>query len=160
MKRSWYLDPLVAQQKRQEHQAWIRAALPEPQTGIVLKTDLFEEAYGEDGIYGDLFPQSSLSLGMDLDEPTVRIASQRQVSCPARTGFRAIVCDVRCLALRHLSVDVVVSTSTLDHFSSRQEIERSLDELNRVLRPGGTLLITMDNSRNPLYYLLRWWSLR
>ena len=156
--RSWYLDPVAAQQKRQVHQAWVRAALPEAVTGIALKTDLFEEAYGADRIFDDLFPHSRLSLGLDRDEGTVGRASGHWPTPRSRDRLQAMVCDVRRLALRDSCVDAIVSTSTLDHFQSRREIENSLDELCRVLRPGGTLLITLDNPRNLLYSLLRWWS--
>ena len=41
-------------------------------------------------------------------------------------------------------------TSTLDHFRSHSEIVTSLRELLRVLRPGGQLLLTLDNPANPL----------
>jgi hypothetical protein len=50
--------------------------------------------------------------------------------------------------------------STLDHFESKEDIGRSLDEMTRVLRPGGVLLITLDNPRNLSYHLLRWMSRR
>ena len=51
------------------------------------------------------------------------------------------------------SLDVVVSTSTLDHFERLEELERSLHELGRVLRPGGSLLLTLDNLDNPVVRL-------
>ena len=37
--------------------------------------------------------------------------------------------------------DVIVSTSTLDHFAHRRDIVSSLHELHRVLRPGGEVLL-------------------
>lgn len=148
---SWYLDPLVARQKRRIHQQWIRDAARARPVGAVLKTDLFEEAYGEDRIFDDLFPGARLAIGIDKNEATVRraaLSSKRAVS------------DVRELPFPDSTFDAIVSTSTLDHFASIREIERSLDELTRVLRPGGLLLITLDNPRNPLYYPLRWMSRR
>ena len=45
--------------------------------------------------------------------------------------------DVRRLPLADNRVDVVLSNSTLDHFDTEQEIEESLHELARVLKPGG-----------------------
>ena len=47
------------------------------------------------------------------------------------------------------SFDVVVSNSTLDHFETRDEILTSLRGFHRILRPGGRLLLTMDNLANP-----------
>ena len=149
---SWYLDPLVAEQKRQVHQEWIRRSLGGRRHDVVLKTDLFEEAYGLDRILYDLFPDARLTVGIDLNPVTVRGAAARNGS----TGFGSAVCDVRHLPFPAASLDVVVSTSTLDHFESRESLAASIDELERVLRPGGVLLITLDNLRNPMYHVLRW----
>ena len=120
---------------------------------IVLKTDLFEEAYGTDRIFDDLFPSARLAVGMDLTYQTV-LAAHGRYAC----AFQTMACDVRRLALRSESVDIVVSTSTLDHFQARADIGVSLDEITRVLRPGGILLVTLDNPWNPLYHVLRWMS--
>jgi SAM-dependent methyltransferase len=152
---SWYLDPLVAEQKRKVHQEWIRASTGDRSRRVVLKTDLFEEANGADRVFDDLFPDMRLAIGMDLDHRTVLTAARRH--SPA---FHSVVCDVRHLAFRSASLDLVVSPSTLDHFDSAKDIFVALDELTRVLQPGGVLLISLDNPRNPLYHVLRWLSRR
>jgi SAM-dependent methyltransferase len=152
---SWYLDPLVAEQKRNVHQKWIRSSIGDRLKGVVLKTDLFEEAHGADRIFDDLFPDMRLAVGMDLSHRTALAAARRHF--PA---FHSIVCDARRLAFRSASLDLVLSPSTLDHFESPQDIAKALDELARVLRPGGVLLISLDNPRNPSYHLLRWLSRR
>ncbi len=121
----------------------------------MLKTDLFEEAHGADRIFDDLFPDMRVAVGMDLSYRTALAATRRHF--PA---FHAIVCDARHLAFPSASLDLVVSPSTLDHFESPKDIAKALDELARVLRPGGVLLISLDNPRNPTYYLLRWLSRR
>jgi SAM-dependent methyltransferase len=71
---------------------------------------------------------------------------------------RALVTDVRHLGLREGVFDVVVSPSTLDHFEARADYLQALRELAWVLRPGGLLVITLDNPWNPLYHPLRWLS--
>ena len=61
--------------------------------------------------------------------------------------------DVRQLPFSKASFDTVFSDSTLDHFDSEAGIRDALLELHRVLRPGGTLLLTMDNPVNPMVWL-------
>ena len=58
--------------------------------------------------------------------------------------------DVRAIPLRDSSFDAIVSLSTLDHFESQSDIRIALGELFRLLKPGGTLIITLDNPSNPV----------
>ncbi len=152
---SWYLDPLVAEQRRRVHQElvwhWTRGVA----IRRVLKTDSFEEAHGDDCILFDLFPQA-YSLGMDLALSTTRRAQARSPN----EQVRFLVGDVLNLPIRPGTMDAIVSTSTLDHLESRAELERAIGQLASVLRPGGVLVITLDNPWNPGYALLRWASRR
>ncbi len=54
----------------------------------------------------------------------------------------------------------MVSDSTLDHFASREGILAALGELSRALRPGGRLVLTMDNPANPFVWLRNHMPLR
>ena len=152
---SWYLDPLVAAQKKRVHQDLVWRWTRDVSIRRALKTDCFEEAHGDDGILFDLFPSAD-AVGMDLAFSTVRRAQSRRTD----QRIRFLAGDVRCLALRPGCIDAIVSTSTLDHFESRGEFARAISELVGVLRPGGVLVITLDNLRNPLYTPLRWASRR
>lgn len=149
---NWYLDPLVAAQKRAVHLEWIRRNIP-PELPIhaVLKTDLFEEAYGPDQLLFSLPLNARLKIGFDLSATTVQRAADRS----SDNACRFINADVRQLPFPDECIDVVLSNSTLDHFDTEREIEASLHELVRVLKPGGTLLVTLDNPRNPLFRSLR-----
>jgi SAM-dependent methyltransferase len=49
--------------------------------------------------------------------------------------------------------DVAISLSTLDHFDRPEEIRAGLAELHRVLAPGGVLIVTLDNARNPAVWV-------
>lgn len=149
---NWYLDPLVAAQKRQVHCEWIQSNVPPgPGLGAVLKTDLFEEAYGRDELLFSLPLDAYLKIGIDVNAATAAKAADRG---------RALGCvfanaDVRRLPFADGCLDVVLSNSTLDHFDTAGEIEASLRELARILKPGGTLLVTLDNPHNPSFTILR-----
>jgi SAM-dependent methyltransferase len=84
---------------------------------------------------------------MDVSASTCRLAAGR---CSA---LLPVACDVRKLPFDADSFDLVVSLSTLDHFASVPEMEAAVRCLYRVLRPGGRLLITLDNLSNPLVRL-------
>ena len=153
-KSRWYLDPLVAAQKRRLHQELVWRWAGESHPHAILKTDVFEEAFGEDRILFDLFPDTARVVGMDI-APEYAAAAKRRAPRP---DFEFAAMDVRQLAFRAASFDLVLSTSTLDHFETAAELRASLQELARVLRPGGTLVVTLDNPSNPLYYVMRWMS--
>jgi SAM-dependent methyltransferase len=118
---------------------------------VVLKTDLFEEACGKGALFDDLFPGATLRIGVDLAFRIVANAVEY-------TGPSAnlLATDVRRLPFRSSSVDLILSNSTLDHFESATEFKAALIEVARVLRRNGSLIITLDNPRNPLYWPLRW----
>jgi len=151
---SWYLDSITAMQKRETHLKVIRSWTQGMRVKRILKTDLFEEAFGKDSLLESLFPEAGLVCGLDAALSTARRASRR-----FEQQIRTLACDVRHLAVQDRSVDLVVSTSTLDHFDSRSEFLSALAELARIMKPGGLLIITLDNPWNPLYHPLRWLSL-
>lgn len=120
--------------------------LPDPALPVdqALKTDLFEEAFGE-GLYPLLRSRARNVWGVDVSPHTVRLAQER-----CGDGLQGISADVRRLPFADNSFDVVVSTSTLDHFDTLTDVAAGLRELRRVLRPTGELLLTLDNLSNPV----------
>jgi ubiquinone/menaquinone biosynthesis C-methylase UbiE len=128
------------------HYLWLDRVAGNPRGALVLKTDLFDEAFG-DGLANWFEQRGNRVIGCDLAFSTARGAFQRR-NCNA-----SVVCDVRHLPFDGGSLDCVLSDSTLDHFENEDQIQRSLEELSRVLRPRGTLLLTMDNPRHPLVAL-------
>jgi SAM-dependent methyltransferase len=144
---------LVARQKRDLHIKLFREWMPAG-AGLAMKTDLFEEAFGEDALMPSLAPLADSWIGIDVAAHTVNEAR-------ARAGLPSahfLVCDVRHLPLRSAALDAIVSNSTLDHFDMWSEFESAIAELTRVLRPGGRLVITVDNPHNLFYIPLRWIS--
>lgn len=122
------------------NRAWLASWWPRWNVKRVLKTDLFDEAFGT-GVYPLLNSRARFVVGIDIALNTLRTA---------KTGIGA---DVRRLPFADGAFDLVVSNSTLDHFQTEEELVTSLRELHRVVRPGGELLLTLDNAANPLIAL-------
>jgi SAM-dependent methyltransferase len=123
--------------------ALLRRWLPAGPIDSVLKTDLFDEAVSA-GLYHVLSTRARRIVGIDLARVTARQALRRHSAMGAATA------DVRMLPFASGSFDTIVSLSTLDHFRSHSDLEAGLAELRRVLRPGGVLILTLDNLANPL----------
>jgi SAM-dependent methyltransferase len=147
---SWYLDPLVARQKADAFMALVERWRDPSAPGPTLKTDLFEEANGEDALVPRL-ERGTAILACDLDLRTARRAQRRF----AATGLGVFVGDLRRIGLCDGAIDLAVPPSTLDHFAKTGDIEVALREIRRVLKPGGTAVVILDNPLNPLYHLLR-----
>lgn len=150
-RRRHYLDDFLAGQKRQAHLTLLCDWAGDPAGKTVLKTDLFEEAFGSDGLLEAIAAAGAYPLGIDVS-PAVAAEAKRRAA-PAACGL--VVADVRALPFAPGSVDIVVSPSTLDHFPSHGGIAQALSAIADVLRPGGVLVVTLDNPRNVTYPLLR-----
>lgn len=123
------------------NRALLERWLPE-RCADALKTDLYDEAMG-DGLYPLLAARADRVAALDLAPSVLAAATARH------PGVVAVLADARRLPFAAEAFDVLVSNSTLDHFATRGEILTSLADLHRVLRPGGRLLLTMDNLANP-----------
>jgi ubiquinone/menaquinone biosynthesis C-methylase UbiE len=115
---------------------------PDKLVESVLKTDLFDEVFGE-GLYPFMHSRARTVSGIDISESIVSAARMR---CPE---LQAAVADVRSLPFASDKIDLIISNSTLDHFEAATDIAVAVAELYRVLRPGGQLLLTLDNLLNP-----------
>jgi UDP-N-acetylmuramoyl-tripeptide--D-alanyl-D-alanine ligase len=117
-----------------------------PRRKRVLKTDLFEEALG-DGLSTLLQQRAEHVVGIDVSTPVIRKARA------FHPEIGAVVGDVREFPFRENGFDLVVSTSTLDHFATHAELRQSLRAIARVMTPGGELILTLDNLANPIIAL-------
>lgn len=121
--------------------------------GIVLKTDLFDEAISSHNPFSLVQSQCKHIVGIDAEKSVVQHAVKKISNGLKADNHMAVVADIICLALKSNAFDWVLSFSTLDHFDNKRLIFESLNELHRVLKPGGTLIITLDNQYNPLVLL-------
>lgn len=112
----------------------------------ILKTDLFDEAVSP-GLFPLLARYADTVHGVDLSQTCTDAAQQRHPELVAQ------VADIRRLPFTDNCFDCIVSNSTLDHFEESGDINAALAQLHRVLKPGGELVITMDNLQNPLIWL-------
>lgn len=136
--------------------ALLREWLPTGRARRVLKTDAFDEAFGE-GLAPLLGERFEEVWEIDIAIAVLHAARRRG------PGLRVVGADVRRLPFASGSVDAGISLSTLDHFDDEAAIHTALAELARVIRPGGHLVVTLDNPQNPLVALrnrlpFRWLS--
>jgi SAM-dependent methyltransferase len=112
----------------------------------LLKTDLFDESL-TDGLYPLLAQHAECITGIDISPDIVAAAKKRHPQ------LEAVETDVRRMPFAPATFDVVVSNSTLDHFESTDDIVTSLQEIKRVLKSNGRLLLTLDNYTNPAIFI-------
>jgi SAM-dependent methyltransferase len=121
-------------------------ALPLDSPFKLLKTDLFDEV-AHRGLVKVLLQYGMEVTGIDVSPVIVNQAVARN------PGLNGVLADVRQLPFAAELFDAVFSGSTLDHLESSAGIVAALEELGRVLKPGGRLILTMDNPENPLIRL-------
>ena len=146
-----YLDPLVAAAKRRAHLALLDRWLPALASASVLKTDLWEEAVGGDELLFTLAQRAGSATGIDVSERIVELARE----AAGGSAVALIRGDVLRLPFDDGAFTAIVSTSTLDHLDGPAEHRAALRELRRVVAPGGTLVVSVDNRDNVTDGLLR-----
>lgn len=126
---------------RDQYIEMIHGWLGRPQ-GRWIKTDLWEETTPSRALLDHL--PGPVWTGIDISH---------EVASRANAPRSRVVADVRRLPFRTAAFDGALSTSTLDHFPSVDDVRASLEELRRVLAPGARLLLTLDNPSNPMIRL-------
>jgi len=151
LKGDRYADPFLGRLKRRAHLRLISRWLGDLAVNSrTLKTDLFEEANGADALVPSLLRSGRRVVGIDISS---KIASSANAQLQGEGSM--IAADARSLPFGSGTFDLVVSPSTLDHFRDPRDLQSSLCEIQRVLRPGGRLIITLDNGENLFDPLLR-----
>jgi SAM-dependent methyltransferase len=124
----------------------------------ILKTDLWDEAKNT-RILAWASRQGARTYGIDISEPTVIQAraafdagavaepfQQDEQDQQERHGLLSAVGDVRDLPFRDASFDAIYSMGTIEHFD---ETEHAVEEMARVLKPGGRAIVGVPNRHDP-----------
>ncbi len=152
-------DLLLAEQYRNAHLRLINRWADVSQIQRILKTDLFAEAiHPFRSFLWDLLKANQHVIGIDISSKVTSLARHRTAQYAPDSSVQYINSDVRQLPFTENCFDLIVSDSTLDHFHYSHEITVALAELSRTLKPGGTLIITMDNKGNITDPLMRLWN--
>ena len=112
----------------------------------ILKTDLWDEAKNT-RILAWASRQGARTYGVDISEPTVMQARAAFDRGPGPLhGLHGAVGDVRALPFLDASFDAIYSMGTIEHFD---ETERAVEEMARVLKPGGRAIVGVPNRHDP-----------
>jgi SAM-dependent methyltransferase len=151
-------DVLLAEQYRQVHLDLISRWADITAGQVILKTDLFAEAVSPSRAFlWEMLKTENEIIGIDVSKTTTYRARMNSAEFAPDSPGTFVNCDVRRLPFTDDSLDCIVSDSTLDHFSDTGEIDTALAEFRRVLKPGGRLILTMDNKSNLTEPLFRLW---
>jgi len=126
---------------RDNEQRLLADHLPDLRGLKILKTDLWDEAKNT-RILAWASQHGASAYGIDISMPTVRQA--RTAFAPG--ALRCVVSDVRDLPFRDASFDAVYSMGTVEHFD---ETEHAIEEIARVLKPGGRAIVGVPNRHDP-----------
>jgi len=107
----------------------------------ILKTDLWDEAKNT-RILAWASDRGARAYGVDISEPTV-VQAHAAFNGHA---LRSAVSDVRALPFRDASFDAIYSMGTIEHFD---ETEHAVEEMARVLKPGGRAIVGVPNRHDP-----------
>jgi len=146
-KTKYAADVFFSRYKKQEYMTLIKKWGGDCRNKRVLKTDVYEEAIGAEHFLLWLAGRGGNVFGMDISPKIVALA--QEATKPQDTRF--VASDIRKAAFKSEAFDIIISNSTIDHF---KDIGSALQELYRILKPNGTLILTLHNKFNFPFYLL------
>lgn len=151
-------DILLAEHYRQSHLDLLFGWADFDDNKLVLKTDLFAEGMCPARSFAwDIIRKTSGFLGIDISPDICRAAKDVSASLLPEKSPDFAACDLRKLPFKADTFDIIISDSSLDHYADKKDIDVGITELVRCLKPGGTLIITMDNKANITEPLFRLW---
>jgi SAM-dependent methyltransferase len=120
--------------------------LPDLEGRRILKTDLWDEAKNT-RILAWASHQGARAYGIDIAKPIViQARGAFDPSAGARHCLHGAVGDVRELPFCDASFDAIYSMGTIEHFD---ETEQAVQEMARVLKPGGRAIVGVPNRYDP-----------
>jgi len=150
-------NELLAEQYARVHTELIHRWCPELNGLRILKTDLFAEALCPSRAFlWNIMKQNTDLIALDISPRIASRAANNILRHEYNSRVSTVACDVRNLPFNNNFLDLIISDSTLDHFDREEDIEIALKELVRILKSGGTMIITLDNKGNitdPLFEL-------
>ena len=99
------------------------------------------------------FTQGFDLYGVDFSVKMLKFA--RKYSEKFNFTANLAVADVRCLPYSDETFDWAISIATYHHVRGKEEREAALNELRRVLKPGGEVFITVWNRWQPRFWFSR-----
>ena len=154
-----YSNELLGEHKRKTYLNLLARWVDITAMQKILKTDLFAEAFDVEQFLFNIAQDNSNIIAFDVANNIVALAKINAERHGVKGG-EYLCCDVKHIPLQDNSVDLIISDSTLDHFPTEADIITALEELGRVLQPGGVLILSIDNDKNltyPPYSLIRLW---
>jgi ubiquinone/menaquinone biosynthesis C-methylase UbiE len=158
MANGQYFDELLAEQYRRIHLDLLARWANVKRNQKILKTDLFAEARCPSRAFlWHILKTHSDVIGIDISAEISSGVKTTAAQYAPDSLAEYITCDVKQLPFTSDSFKLIISDSTIDHFHQENEIVTALSEFARVLKPGGILIITMDNKGNLTEPLFRLW---
>lgn len=148
-KKGDYQNRLLRGYMNQQYKCLIRKWLGRVRCKSVLKTDMYEEAFHNKSVLS-IFKNGNYITGMDLSR--IIVGKIKEKSCFNYIS-RLKVGDRKNRIFRKSEFDIVLSLSTLDHLP-KNEILQALNSINFELKKGGTLILSLNNSRNIMFYVI------
>jgi len=128
---------------RETEERLISEQLPDLDGKRLFKSDLWDEARNT-RILQWATERGASAFGIDLSPPTVEMARQEFEARGLAIG--GTVADVRAVPFADASFDAIYSMGTVEHFDETQE---AVNELYRILKPGGRAVIGVPNRWDP-----------
>lgn len=146
--RNFYLAKTLAGYQQWELLRFIKQwAHPAP--GIALKTDAFEEAFGNTAAMDWLAEKSHKAIGVDISFEILNSARKKMRG----NNFTWSIADIADMPFASNSVDIIFSTNTYGYLTN---VEEGLKEAYRVLKSQGSLIISLRNKNNVICQAARY----